>query len=73
MAEKKVKTGKIMSLIKTLGVGDWFYTTSSQKSVQAYASNFKIRVCTEAVLIIEDYGSEPKTIRATKVTILQQT
>jgi len=71
--EREVKTGKMMSLLKTLGVGESFYTTSTQASVQAYASKFKIKIHTEAVLIVENYGKEPRTLRATKVIILSST
>lgn len=67
---KKVKTGKLMSLLKILSPGDVFYTTTNQKSVQAYASNFKVKIKTEVVLIVENYKEIPDTIRATKVTIL---
>lgn len=70
MENTKVKSGKTMSLIKLLGVGESFYTTATQNYVQSYATKFKIRVSTEAVLIVEEYGSNPKTLRATKVIIL---
>lgn len=69
---KKVKTGKMMSLLKTLSVGDSFYTISNQKSVQAYASSFKIKIRTEVVLIVENYTDSPTTVRATKVTIISK-
>ena len=70
MEATKTKSGKAMSLIKLLGVGDFFYTTVTQNYVQSYATKFKVKVSTEAVLIVENYGSEPKTVRATKVVIL---
>ena len=70
--DKKPKTGKLMSLLKTLSEGDSFYTTSSQKSVQAYASTFKVKIKTQAVLIVEDYKDAPQTIRAIKVTIVKE-
>ena len=59
-----------MQLIKTLKPGDFFYTDSSQGTVQAYASNFKIKVHTEVILIVENYGKTPITKKGIKVTIL---
>ena len=70
MIDNKTKSSKLMALIKILGVGESFYTTVSQKYVQSYATKFKVKVHTEAVLLVENYGKEPKTIRAIKVTIL---
>ena len=59
-----------MHLIKVLKSGDSFYTESNQATVQAYSSNFKIKVQTEVVLVIEGYSTNPTTKRLTKVTII---
>lgn len=67
---QKTQRGLTMELMNVLRSGEYFYTDSSPKDAQAYASTNNIKISTKACILIEDYTTDqPVTTKLTKVTI----
>ena len=61
-------TPTLYSLIKSLPPGTTVVILADQKLISHYAAKLHIKCTTQTVMVIEDYTSNPITVRGTKVT-----
>lgn len=71
MPKEKSTQGKVMDLLKVLGVGDSFYTEMLPNQATSYAYKSGVKFSTKTVIVVEDITTDtPTTRRLTKITLI---